>query len=884
MSLVKDGREDVGRFDDMDDVRRDGLPFALAQIDPEGVVASCNATFARLFDASDAVGRNFFRDIAPATNLPAFRGRFIEALRRGPVDERFRFVFGVDPAPVRAEVRIAPSRTAGLYWLVVLPTETVSPGAHRQAAQQQRAAEAVGHRVRAEPVDPSVCELEPIHIPGAIQPHATLIAADPNSPELPVEACSENAADLFPVAGPAALLGRPLAELLPPTFCRQLLGALASGRLDDPARPYRTGLRLADTEADGRETSFAVAAHRHDGRLVLELERVADRPEDFGGADAIDAQYAVARLRAAEDLAAAAAVTAREIRAMTGFDRVVVYRFDAEWNGEAIAEDKADGWTQSLLGLRFPASDIPAQARALYARSPSRFVVDRDAVTSALVAAPQAANRAVDLSFAAARALSPIHLEYQRNLGVNGSMSASIIVDDRLWGLVIGHHPKPHYVTPETRALAVVATDAFALRVHELENVRLWRAQRHTLATQNRLLGQMARSDDFVAAITSADGGATLLDLIGAGGAAVVSGDRIAIVGAAPSREAVAGLADWLRGHVPRGEPVFSTDQISAHCAEAAAMRDSASGVLAAFVGDGPEGREHLLIWFRPEVASTIVWGGDPNKPVMADPAERTLLPRRSFERWVEERRGRSDPWEPWQEGAAAALALAIEGVILRQGRRIADLMAQQSALSLALEQKEVLAREVDHRVKNSLQMVGGLVLMQSRRVSDPAATAVLEDMYARVMSVARVHESLHQSDDVQNADLGLTVRKLCDDLAAGVTGGRRSLAVAAEPDLMVSSRTAVALSLIVSELVTNALKYAYGPEESGAVDVTVRTAPSGQIEVRVADQGKGLPGGASGWAPGGLGMRVINAMVSQIGAKMTVADGAPGAVFTVTA
>lgn len=745
----------------------------------------------------------------------------------------------------------------------------------------ERAADAVDRRIRAEPVDPGVCEREPIHVPGAVQSYAVLLACDPAS--LRVRLASANVGDVLEGARAALVVGRTLDALLPATFVERLRGAQAQGRLADPGRPLR------DTVAPASSTArVSASAHVHDGRLLLELEPLAERAE--GCATPQQAQDAVADLRAAPAMEQAADAAARDIRAMTGFERVLVYRFDADWNGEAVAESLAPDWSHSLMGLRFPASDIPAQARALYTRSPARFVADRDAAPAALLADPEDAGRPVDLTYAHARALSPIHLEYQRNLGVNGSMSASILVEGRLWGLVIGHHRHPHYVPPDTRALAALVTDAFALRVHELESVRLWREQQTTMAVQNALLERMAASDDFVAALADRSGtaGATLLDLFAAGGAAVVEGDLVARVGETPDEADVALLAAWLRRDLPAGERVFATAELSAHHARGEALRARASGVLAAFVG--VEGRNHLLIWFRPEVASTVAWGGDPTKTVLADTSTRAVLPRRSFERWVEERRGQAETWEPWQLGAAGALAAAVEGVALRQGRRIAELTAREEALTRALEQKDVLAREIDHRVKNSLQIVAGVMLMQARGVSDPVAKAAFEDTYARVMSVARVHDSLQQSEDVESVDLGRTVSQLCGDLSAGMTGADQALDVQIEQGLMVSSRTAVALSLIATELVTNALKYAYGPGEAGRVEVSVKAAQAGGVELRICDEGRGLPADWSSERPkpasgGGLGMRVIRAMLQQIGAEMVVeSDRRRGACFTVRA
>jgi chemotaxis family two-component system sensor kinase Cph1 len=678
MALQEDGIHpatdyvDTAQLDDLCHDELDVLPFGLVQVDGTGRVVFYNAAESRLSGRSPetVVGRDFFRDVAPCTNLPAFRGRFLKGVRRRALDEQLLFTFGFEPHPVRVEVRLLRAREPDRYWIVIRPLGTLPPSRHRMAAQA--AVAAVTQRAQAEPVDPSLCEREPIHLAGAVQPHAIMLACDPTASNLTVRACSDNVADALDGAEPSSIVGHPLAELLPTALLAAIREALAAGALADAARPMRRLVRLGPQEAP-----FLAAVHLHDSRLIVELERVPDRPEDFDAATPLQAQDAVSRLRSAGSLPQAAAVVAHEIRTMTGFERVLVYRFDQEWNGEAIAEDRATDWGQSLLGLRFPASDIPAQARALYARSPARFVVDRDAVPATVRGQPAMANETVDLSFAQSRALSPVHLEYQRNLGVNGSMSLSILVEGVLWGLVIGHHRKPHYVTPETRALAGLVTDGFALRIHELESQRVWAEQQHSLAARNALLARVAASEDLVTALISEDGqggDVTLANLFGAGGAAVVAVGQVAVVGMTPSPDGILSLVDWLRQSLPAEKRVFATDQLSKHYAPAIAWCAVASGMLAVFVGGEEEKPDRILLWFRPEVISTVVWGGDPRKPVLADVTTGTVLPRRSFERWVEERRGRAEPWAEWQTGTAVAFAAAMEGVVLRQVRRIAEL------------------------------------------------------------------------------------------------------------------------------------------------------------------------------------------------------------------
>ena len=872
---------DLTHMDDLEPAALDGLDAGVVQLDASGVVVFLNPALGRLLGIAPqaALGRDFFRDLAPGANLPAFAGRFNDlvrqtsALQGGAAESGaiagFAFTFCAGPSAVRARIQMAAGREAGRYWIMAEPQALMAHARPRQAL------ETVEERARSGVVDASVCEREPIHIPGAVQPHAALLAVEPRSRTVTV--CSVNIDEILG-RDVIEVLGAPVERLLPPDLIQAVFAAHAARALD-PTAPLRRTVRL------GPEARRVVAqAHVHGGPILIQLEPAPTHAEDFGAPSQADVASTVARLRRASDLAALGETVTHDLPAMTGFERVLVYRFDRDWNGEAVAEWRHPQAYGSLLGLHFPSSDIPAQARALYTRAPPRFVIDRDYIPAPLKADPAGGEAPLDLSFVEARSLSPIHLEYQRNLGVNGSMSASIVVDGRLWGLVIGHHRQPHYTAPETRAAVSIVADALALQIGRIENAREQAQREAEVVVESRLLQQIAGADDFTDGLLH--GAATLADLFDVDGAAVVDGDSVFSLGATPSNAEVLGLAAWV-AEQPLDGLAFCTEQLSRDWPQALDYVAVASGLLAAFTADD---RRRLILWFKREEVGAIAWGGDPNKAL--DPSGGAMLPRRSFERWVEKRRGFSTPWPTWQIEAAQRIAGAVEGVAHRQNRKIMALNATHDELRSVLAdkerllaQKDVLTREIDHRVKNSLQIVASFLQMQSRLVKDAEARSAFDETYARVMSVARIHDSLYQSEDVEEVDIGQTIDELCRDIA-GMAGERHKLEVPATHNLKVPYRNAVGLSLIAAELVTNALKYAYAPEQSGSVDVTVqasRGGPSG-VCLTVSDQGQGLP---VNWSThprqSGLGMKLINAMLAQIGGEMTVESDA-GARFTVCA
>lgn len=653
-------------------------------------------------------------------------------------------------------------------------------------------------------VDLTNCDREPIHQLGRVQSYGALLAV---SSDWIVQHASANLPDILGVEVEQAL-GAPLTALIVSDGFARIRETLRSVQSPDGVvRLFGVVMR-----ANGR--AFDVSIHQSGTHLIVEFEpkRAAS------GRDVMSEVYPqIAAVRRNGSLRTLAMDAARGLQALSGFDSVMVYQFQPDHSGKVIAEARLDG-RQKYDGMMFPASDIPVQARALYQRSLLRLIADVSDPGSPIHPGIDLSGRPLDLSLAVTRAVSPIHIEYLTNMGVQASMSVSIMKEGKLWGLFACHHHSPRYIDYERRTAIEMFGHIFSYELTSFEDRARKEAEQQTGRLQTLLMSHMADGRALSESLLFAS--EDIRGVIPHDGLALIEDGTYSATGTALSEEEARALARFLDRSI--GSGVFASECLGKVHDTARDYQDRVAGILAIPISKRP--RDYLLLSRRP-VHETIDWAGDPSKPVTVGPNGVRLTPRKSFDVWRETAQGRSAPWTGQQVHAAEILRTVLLEIFLK--------ITEATSLERkrAQEQQELLISELNHRVRNILNLMRGL-LAQSRS-SARTLEEFTDNLDGRIQSLARAHDQL----TAEHWEPSSLISLITCEFAAYADDKTERVHITG-PDAMITPRAYTTMALVLHEMATNSMKYGALCDKSGRIQITLGTDSSGGLLIDWVERG----------------------------------------------
>ena len=538
-------------------------------------------------------------------------------------------------------------------------------------------------------IDLDNCAREPIHIIGHIQEFGCLLVADITN--LKIVQCSENVFDFLPWNS-QELLGMNLSEVLGTSVTTNLQQELKD----------QISLSPVDCQIGGKK--FHLAPHLSDVHLLMDLEPLR---EDLNWQEADPSRLFMdfREKRLKENIFEKTASLAKRY---FGYDRVLIYQFDHQWNGKVVGEAREEA-LQSWYGLHYPSTDIPAQSRAMFLKNGLRIIADVDYTPVPLTSGRSPISDApLDLTPSSLRAVSPIHIEYLQNMGVGASITAAIEVNGVLWGLMTGHHSGPRFLSYFQRESYHFLAQMLAMELALEESATYRRELARMDRSREQLVQHIRRTHDVPRALFGEE--ITVTDLFSCtGGALYVKGDWY-LTGEHPAKADLEQLLTEVL--MPHKDAMYYTETLGKEYEKAWKYKEIASGLLSLRMAEN----KYLLL-FRPEVIKTVNWGGNPGNKAFYDPNKQRLSPRKSFEKWTELQQGTALPWKDYELSELKKLGESLSYEFLDRLRKETQVLYSQ--LSEANEELQLFTYGLSHDLKAPVRGIDGVMNILLEDYSD---------------------------------------------------------------------------------------------------------------------------------------------------------------------
>lgn len=723
-------------------------------------------------------------------------------------------------------------------------------------------------------VDLTNCDKEPIHIPGFVQSHGFLVAINPSTHI--IEKVSENVSNYLGLSA-SQLLGKP-ASMLDALVNAPDKGLLISDLIDigTKGKNYETN---NPSKLIINNKSFDVVLHAHNNYIIVEAE------EQTGHTDSITLQKimtnALGKIQAAASLQQLLDNVASLVKDITGYDRVMVYKFHEDQHGEVIAEARNEA-VEPFLHLHYPASDIPVQARALYKLNLVRLIADVNSEPSPLLGLNDETLQPLDLTHSGLRAVSPIHIEYLRNMGVAASFSISLIHKGELWGLIACHHYSARFVDYNSRMAAKFVGQLFsaALEFRTEEDNKEQTARYR--ANEQLLQEQMSLDLNVVEGLVRRK--TTMLDINGATGAVLFFEGKWYQLGEVPPQKNIQHIIHYLREHFISG--FFQATDIPLRVKSLEEFSAVASGVMVVEIS--PQ-FEEFIMWCKPEIIQNVNWAGNPAKSVVpAQDGSPRLSPRKSFEKWTQQVRYTSESWSNGEIGVAMKLKEDILHIINRKSSEIRKL---NDLLRKAYEELDTFTYTISHDLKTPLSSIKNYseIIVEDYGESFPEeARQLLQKVIKGTDKMNQlIRDVLHYTKvgrtgiKFAKVDMSRLLNDIKEEVLIAEKGKNISIHIVGPIDVM---GDATMVMQLFNNLIGNAAKYS-GNSKAAIVKIRAELVADGFVQYMVSDNGIGLDmkyaprifelfqrlDNARGISGTGVGLAIVKRIVEKHGGKIWV-------------
>lgn len=726
--------------------------------------------------------------------------------------------------------------------------------------------------------DLSNCDLEPIHIPGKIQSHGFLIAVDSL---YNITFCSENISKFIPVTAGQILNNSVL--ILENYFQKKTYPDF----FNRFTRSIKEQLEIRNPYLlTANDQNFNLIISTSGEYYILEFE-----PEESES----DAHFhrlvgsSLSAIIASTHLSGFLSKSAEEIRKIIQYDRVMIYKFHPDGHGEVVAEDKEEGLSP-FLGLHYPASDIPKQARELYKLNHVRLIADVNKKPADLVT--NLDHDPLDLTNAVLRAVSPIHIQYLKNMEVGSSFSISLIHRGKLWGLIACHNISPRFINYKGREAANFIGEVLSSTLgYQQQEEDQQKNHRFKVAVET-LAKQLFKTDSIQNALFEDE--VTLLDAVNATGALLVLDNNIYTCGKTPGKPFLEMLVHWLNENMQ--DQSYISNRLPQEFPAAIKEKQLCSGILAVRLSKDVN---DYLIWLRPEVISNVSWAGNPDKPVEFDKDEKLKIsPRSSFKAWSQLVLNTSEVWD--NEDVSSALQLK-EEVASSLILRAVEVRKANEKLNEAYKTLDAFSYTISHDLKTPLTIIKAYAqILQADYGSDPGAESsiagILSGTHKMELMIRRIlHYSQIGQSDVKPVQINMKslLEEIRNELLLINTHPSMQVILKNTPDIFADETMTMQ---VFSNLLTNAIKYS-SKSENPEVIIDAKDTGS-HIEYTISDNGIGIKksdqekifelftrsGDVGDYEGSGVGLSIVRRIMEKHAGKIRVeSDGKSGSTFYVS-